>query len=152
MPRPALHPNKRFFNPEKDHLGVVQPDGTILLTISELDLGKSLTQTLPHISTVRSVYKLMKRNIDLLVFDCIQHNPEQEPILVGVFLNRMADGLVYAQHQFQTCTGAPCNACQFDMVGCLCQDPATGDDPTRMGVCNHSISKGMALSTIPLAN
>ncbi|MEI6411445.1 MAG: hypothetical protein WCR52_18800 [Bacteroidota bacterium] len=141
----------QYFDPERDPIGLVQSDGSFLLTVSEAVLTRSLKTFMPQIGIVQKVVKQKIRGAEHIVFECRNINEPEKSLFVAIQLKKDEFGKMFADRQYNICSGNPCGDCKFTAGGCICAEQAPADDPTRMGSCNHTVSDRMGLVKVKIA-
>lgn len=140
----------QFFDPQRDPIGVVQGDGSFLLIVSEAVLTRSLKSFMPQIGIIQKVVKQKIRGQEHIVFECRNINEPDKSLFVAIQLKKDEAGNVFADKQYNICSGNPCGDCKFTTGGCICAEQASSEDPTRIGSCNHTVSDRMGLARVTL--
>jgi hypothetical protein len=141
----------QYFDPERDPIGVMQSDGSFLLLVSEAVLTRSLKTFMPQIGIIQKVVKQKIRGAEHIVFECRKINEPDKSLFVAIQLIKDPFGNMFADQQYNICSGSPCGDCKFTTGGCICAEQAPGDDPTRIGSCNHTVSDRMGLVKVKIA-
>ncbi len=140
-----------FFDPATDPIGVMQTDGSFLLTISESLLSKALKKVIPDIGIIQKVVKQKIHKGDFIVFECRKVDTLEQSLYIAIPLKKSENGQIFIEAGYNTCSGSPCSNCKFSANGCICEEQAPADNPTQIGRCNHTVSSKVALAKIPVA-
>jgi hypothetical protein len=133
------------FNPLTDSVAVWS-EGKWILPISTKTLTASLAATTPELVRVRDVQVLMIRRSPFIVFQGEHRDAPGIGYFVAIRLKETRQGVFCADQLVQTCTGNPCQACNFSGGSCVCEEYYDPNNPLSTGTCNHTISKRMALA------
>ncbi len=139
-----------FFDPATDPIGMMQSDGSFLLTISESLLSKALKKVIPDIGIIQKVVKQKINKGDFIVFECRKVDTLEQSLYIAIPLKKSENGQIYIEAGYNTCSGSPCSNCKFSANGCICEEQAPADNPTQIGRCNHTMSSKVALAKIPV--
>ena len=145
----AQSENESFFDPERDPVGRLDSMGRWTLLVDPSCLERSLKAGVSGLGAVHEVSREMLRGAAHLVFYCKALEFPEQSVFIAVALREAVGGNCYVEDRFETCRGEPCSDCRFSSNGCFCAEPA-GPDPTVLGVCNHSTSRGAALKKVKL--
>jgi hypothetical protein len=135
------------FNPLTDSVAVWS-EGKWTLPIATKTLTTSLVATTPELVRVRDVRVLMIRQHPFIVFQGEHKDAPGTGYFVAIRLKETRQGVFCADQLVQTCTGNPCQACNFSSGSCVCEEYYDPDNPLSTGSCNHSISRRMALAQL----
>ncbi len=135
------------FDPLTDSVAVFDR-GTWSLPLPEQWLIASAVATAPDLAGVRKVGVEMIQQQPYLVFHGVQKKDPGVGLFVAVQLREVSRGVYRAGGLVQTCTGNPCQACNFRQSGCVCEHYYDPKDPLATGSCNHSISQHTVLARI----
>jgi hypothetical protein len=148
---PKTAPVKTVFEPETDPIGLVQRDGSFLLTTSEALLSKSLKKVFPDVGIIQKVIKQKIHNGDFIVFECRNIDTLEKSLYIAIPLKKAENGQVFIAEGYHTCSGSPCSNCKFSANGCVCEEQAPADNPTQIGRCNHTVSSRVGLAKVSVA-
>lgn len=140
-------PPDAAFDPQTDSVAVYDR-GAWRLPLPESWLVASASATVPELAGVRKVAVEMIQQKPHLVFHGVQKKDPGVGLFVAVQLREVSRGVYRVDGVVQTCTGNPCQACNFRQSGCVCEHYYDPKDPLATGSCNHSISQHTVMARI----